>query len=70
MHLGSGQTAQEASVGGQGSIGNVVAALASFFVPEVGQPLQGGLLMAAVQFVLAARRGLVGRDGGRLAWGW
>ncbi len=39
---------------GQGSAGNVIAALASFFIPGLGQLLQGRVLMAAVQFVLAA----------------
>ena len=39
---------------GQGSAGNVIAALASFFVPGLGQLLQGRLIMAAVMFVLAA----------------
>jgi TM2 domain-containing membrane protein YozV len=39
---------------GQGSTGNVIAALASFFIPGLGQLLQGRLLAAAVQFVLAA----------------
>jgi TM2 domain-containing membrane protein YozV len=39
---------------GQGSAGNVVAALCSFFVPGLGQLLQGRLSMAVVQFVLAA----------------
>lgn len=38
---------------GQGSAGNVIAALASFFIPGLGQLLQGRLLMAAVHFVLA-----------------
>lgn len=38
---------------GQGSAGNVIAALASFFIPGLGQLLQGRLLMAIVQFVLA-----------------
>jgi TM2 domain-containing membrane protein YozV len=38
---------------GQGSTGNVIAALASFFVPGLGQLIQGRLLMAIVQFVLA-----------------
>jgi TM2 domain-containing membrane protein YozV len=41
-------------VAGQGSAGNVIAALASFFVPGLGQLLQGRLGMAVVQFVLAA----------------
>jgi TM2 domain-containing membrane protein YozV len=39
---------------GQGSAGNVIAALASFFIPGLGQLLQGRLLMAVIQFVLAA----------------
>jgi TM2 domain-containing membrane protein YozV len=39
---------------GQGSAGNVIAALASFFIPGLGQLLQGRLGMAIVQFVLAA----------------
>lgn len=39
---------------GQGSAGNVIAALASFFIPGLGQLLQGRLLIAAIQFVLAA----------------
>jgi TM2 domain-containing membrane protein YozV len=38
---------------GQGSTGNVIAALASFFIPGLGQLLQGRLFAAAVQFVLA-----------------
>ncbi len=39
---------------GRGSAGNVIAALASFFVPGLGQLLQGRLIMAGVMFVLAA----------------
>ena len=39
---------------GQGSAGNVIAALASFFIPGLGQLIQGRLLMALVMFVLAA----------------
>ena len=38
---------------GQGSGGNVIAALCSFFIPGLGQLLQGRLLMAILQFVLA-----------------
>ncbi|GAB4012444.1 hypothetical protein GCM10028808_28570 [Spirosoma migulaei] len=38
---------------GQGSGGNVLAALCSFFIPCLGQLLQGRLLMAILQFVLA-----------------
>ena len=39
---------------GQGSTGNVIAALASFFIPGLGQLVQGRLLLAIVMFVLAA----------------
>lgn len=39
---------------GRGSTGNVIAALASFFIPGLGQLLQGKLLRALVMFVLAA----------------
>lgn len=39
---------------GQGSGGNVLAALCSFFIPGLGQLLQGRLGMAIVQFVMAA----------------
>lgn len=38
---------------GQGSAGNVLAALASFFIPGLGQLLQGRLGKAVIQFVLA-----------------
>ena len=38
---------------GQGSAGNVIAALCSFFIPGLGQLIQGRLLAAAIQFVLA-----------------
>ena len=38
---------------GQGSGGNVLAALCSFFVPGLGQLLQGRPLIAIIQFVLA-----------------
>ena len=39
---------------GQGSTGNVIAALCSFFVPGLGQLLQGRLGKAVVMFVMAA----------------
>jgi len=39
---------------GQGSTGNVIAALCSFFIPGLGQLIQGRLFMALIQFVLAA----------------
>jgi TM2 domain-containing membrane protein YozV len=42
-----------ANVAGQGSAGNVIAALCSFFIPGLGQLLQGRLLAAIIQFVLA-----------------
>ena len=38
---------------GPGSAGNVIAALASFFIPGLGQLIQGRLLRAIIQFVLA-----------------
>jgi TM2 domain-containing membrane protein YozV len=44
----------ESALAGQGSGGNVLAALCSFFVPGLGQLLQGRLVMAIIQFVLAA----------------
>ncbi len=39
---------------GQGSTGNVIAAVCSFFIPGLGQLVQGRVLIAALQFVLAA----------------
>lgn len=39
---------------GQGTTGNVIAALASFLIPGLGQLIQGRLLMAILHFVLAA----------------
>jgi TM2 domain-containing membrane protein YozV len=39
---------------GQGSAGNVIAALASFFIPGLGQLVQGRFLIAVIMFVLAA----------------
>ena len=39
---------------GQGSTGNVIAAVCSFFIPGLGQLVQGRLLMALIMFVLAA----------------
>jgi len=38
---------------GQGSGGNVLAAICSLFIPGLGQLVQGRLLMAIVMFVLA-----------------
>jgi TM2 domain-containing membrane protein YozV len=39
---------------GQGSAGNVIAAVCSFFIPGLGQLVQGRLGMAIVHFVLAS----------------
>ncbi len=41
------------NMSGQGSAGNVIAALASFFIPGFGQLLQGRLLIAVFMFILA-----------------
>jgi TM2 domain-containing membrane protein YozV len=43
-----------AAMGGQGSTGNVVAALASFFIPGLGQLIQGRPLKGLVMFLLAS----------------
>jgi TM2 domain-containing membrane protein YozV len=53
LHSPAGPTRKDLPVPGQGSTGNVIAALASFFIPGLGQLLQGRLLMALVMFVLA-----------------
>lgn len=39
---------------GQGSAGNVIAALASFFIPGLGQLIQGRPIRALIFFVAAA----------------
>jgi TM2 domain. len=39
---------------GQGSTGNVIAAVCSFFVPGLGQLVQGRPVKAAIHFVLAS----------------
>jgi TM2 domain-containing membrane protein YozV len=39
---------------GPGSTGNVLAAVCSFFIPGLGQLVQGRPLTALVQFLLAA----------------
>jgi TM2 domain-containing membrane protein YozV len=44
---------------GQGSTANVIAAVCSFFIPGLGQLVQGRILMALVQFVLAAALWLI-----------
>ena len=38
---------------GQGSAGNVLAAICSFFIPGLGQLVQGRVLAALIHFVLA-----------------
>ena len=38
---------------GQGSTANVIAALATFFIPGLGQLIQGRVLKAGLMFVLA-----------------
>lgn len=38
---------------GQGSAGNVIAALCSFFIPGLGQLLQGRVFTALLHFVFA-----------------
>jgi hypothetical protein len=43
-----------------GSTGNVIAALASFFIPGLGQLLQGRVLWALAWFVLSCFVWLVG----------
>jgi TM2 domain-containing membrane protein YozV len=43
----------DARMSGQGSAGNVIAALASFFIPGLGQLIQGRPLIALVMFLLA-----------------
>jgi len=51
---------------GQGSSGNVIAALASFFVPGLGQLLQGRVLASLFFFITAAVVWLV--SFGTLGW--
>ncbi len=45
---------------GQGSTGNVISALASFFIPGLGQLIQGRPIKAGIFFVLAAALWFVG----------
>ena len=52
-------SSQEVWMAGQGSTGNVIAALASFFIPGLGQLIQGRPLLALVMFVLAGLLWLV-----------
>ena len=54
------------SVPGQGSAGNVIAAICSFFIPGLGQLVQGRILAALLMFVLAGAVWLV--SFGLLGW--
>jgi hypothetical protein len=51
---------------GQGSTGNVIAAVCSFFIPGLGQLVQGRILMALFQFVVGVVIWLV--SFGYLGW--
>lgn len=44
---------------GQGSSGNVIAALASFFIPGLGQLIQGRPIKGLIMFVLAGALWLI-----------
>lgn len=44
---------------GQGSAGNVIAALCSFFVPGLGQLIQGRIIKAIIYFLLTAALWLI-----------
>jgi len=44
---------------GQGSSGNVIAALASFFIPGLGQLIQGRPVKGLIMFVLAGALWLI-----------
>ena len=39
---------------GQGSTGNVIAAICSFFIPGLGQLVQDRIMKALIMFILAA----------------
>ena len=38
----------------QGSTGNVIAAVCSFFIPGLGQLVQGRLMSAAIHFIICS----------------
>jgi TM2 domain-containing membrane protein YozV len=44
----------EPLMAGRGSTGNVIAAVCSFFIPGLGQLVQGRVVAALLHFVLAA----------------
>jgi TM2 domain-containing membrane protein YozV len=48
------QKGDDREMEGRGSTGNVIAAVCSFFIPGLGQLVQGRVVAALVQFVLAA----------------
>jgi TM2 domain-containing membrane protein YozV len=48
------QHSGEFAMAGRGSTGNVIAAVCSFFIPGLGQLVQGRVFMALIHFVLAA----------------
>lgn len=49
----SDHTKADAMSEGQGSTGNVIAAICSFFIPGLGQLFQGRLISAVLWFVVA-----------------
>ncbi len=51
---------------GKGSTGNVIAAVASFFIPGLGQLVQGRLFAAIFMFVLSGAIWLI--SFGTLGW--
>ena len=51
---------------GQGSAGNVIAAICSFFIPGLGQLVQGRVLAALLMLVLAGAVWLI--SFGTLGW--
>lgn len=44
---------------GQGSTGNVIAAICSFFIPGLGQLVQGRLIAAVLWFVAGCIAGVI-----------
>jgi len=51
---------------GKGSTGNVIAAIASFFIPGLGQLVQGRIFAAIFMFVLSGAIWLI--SFGTLGW--
>lgn len=52
-HIQAGYAKKPLMTIGQGSTGNVIAALASFFIPGLGQLIQGRLVRAILFFIAA-----------------